>query len=469
MTKTASTFSEIDILFHPRAVAVIGASNKPSNQGRMFLQAINNPQFKGDIYAVHPYDTVAGYKTYRNVQEIPGPVDHLIVSVPAAASIDVIADCGRKGVRSAALFTSGFAEEGTDEGMALQIKLVEAARKSKVRLIGPNCMGFYCPETGLSFRHDLPMRAGPVAFVAQSGGVCMTGIFILDSKGLGISKAISYGNESDLGAPELLRYSAQDPETKAILLYVEGTRDGPEIVEALKFAASRKPVAVLKGGMTVGGMKAASSHTGAMAGSSEIWEAAARQAKAPMVPSMDELVDAAQAYVRLKKPSGPRIGLVTISGGFGVFATDILSKGGFEIPSFSAKTSEELTRLIKRPGTSVRNPVDMAATFFQLKKYPQLFTSLDSDPNIDMFVVLLAIEYTTYMEEEFLAWANIFADHLINAFKLMKKPLAVVFFQTTLNEKRIEIERHFIEAGFPVFPTVERCANALVRRMICVA
>jgi acetyl-CoA synthetase (ADP-forming) len=250
---------------------------------------------------------------------------------------------------------------------------------------------------------------------------------------------------------------------------VEGTRDGPEIVEALKFAANRKPVAVLKGGMTAGGMKAVSSHTGAMAGSSEIWEAAARQAKAPMVPSMDELVDAAQAYVYLKKPAGPRIGLITISGGFGVFATDILSKAGFEIPTFSAKTSEELTRLIKRPGTSVRNPVDMAATFFQLKKYPQLFTSLDSDPNIDLFVVLLAIEYTTYMEEEFLLWANIFADHLINAFKLMKKPLAVVFFQTTLNEKRIEIERRFIEAGFPVFPTVERCANALLRRMICAA
>ena len=469
MIKPTATFSDIDALFHPRAVAVVGASNKPNNQGRLFLQAMSNPNFKGEIFAVHPYDNVAGYKTFRSVAEIPHPVDHVIVSVPAAASIDVITDCGRKGVRSAALFTSGFAEEGTDEGKSLQQKLVEAARKGGVRLIGPNCMGFYCPKSGLSFRFDLPMREGPVALVAQSGGVCMTGIFILDSKGLGLSKAISYGNESDLGSPELIRYLAQDPDTKVILLYIEGTRNGAEFAEALKYAANRKPVAMLKGGLTLGGMKAVSSHTGAMAGSGEMWDAAARQAGVPMVPGMDELVDAAQAFVRLKKPAGPRVGLITISGGFGVFATDILAKAGFATPSFSKQVSDELTRLIKRPGTSINNPVDMATTFFHLKKYPQIFGALDSDPTIDMFIVLMAIEYTTYMEEDTWAWANVFAEHLINALKLMKKPVAVVFFQTTLNEKRIEIESHFTEAGFPVFPTVERCASALARRMMCVA
>jgi len=431
----------------------------------MFLEAMNNHKFKQNLYAVHPSGDVSGYKAFRSLTDIPGPVDHVIVSVPAVVSIDVIGDCGKKGVRSAALFTSGFAEEGTEEGKALQKKLVETARAGNVRLVGPNCMGFYCPRTGLSFRKDLPMKDGSIGYVAQSGGVCMTGIFIADSKGLGFSKAISYGNESDLGSAELLRYFAEDPETKTILIYIEGTPNGAVFLDALKYASSRKPVAMLKGGLTSSGMKAVSSHTGAMAGSSDVWEAMARQAGVPIVPSMDELFDTAQAFVRLKKPAGPRIGLITISGGFGVFATDVLNRSGFEMPLFNTQTTEVLTKLIKRAGTSVSNPIDMATTFFHLKKYPAIFGALDADKSVDMFVVLLAIEYLTYKEEDTLPFANIFADHLIKSFEKMSKPVAVVFFQTTLNEKRIEIERYFTNAGYPVFPTIERCADALVHRL----
>ena len=469
MIQVSSTFSSIDKLFHPRAVAVVGAGNKPGNQGRWFLKAMDNPNYKGELYAIHPRDDVKGYKSYRSLLEVPGPVDHAILSVPAAATINVVEDCGKKGVRSAALFTSGFAEEGTEEGRVLQAELVQTARKGGVRLIGPNCMGFHCPRTGLSFRQDHPLREGPLAFVTQSGGICMTAIFIGESKGLGFSKAISYGNESDLGAAELLHYLAEDPETGAILVYVEGTHDGAAFLEALKHASSRKPVVMLKGGITSVGTKAALSHTGAMAGSSEMWEAAARQAGVPMVPSMDELIDTAQAFVQIKKPAGRNVGLITISGGFGVFATDVLTKAGFSMPSFTKGTTKVLTRLIKQPGTSIKNPVDMASAFFHMKKYPKLFATLGADPAVDIFVVLVAVEYLTRKSEDIMSFANLFVSQLIAAFGHIPKPVAVVFFQTTMNEKRLELERYFIDAGYPVFPTVERCADAISRRLNCVA
>jgi len=457
--------TDIGVLFRPRAVAVVGASGKPGNQGRAFVEAMSNPRFKGDLYAVHPSSDLPGHKTYRRVSEIPGPVDHVIISVPAQAVTDVIKDCGKKGVRSAAIFSSGFAEEGTPEGKALQEELVKAARKANVRIIGPNCMGFYCPSTGLSFRQDHPMREGPLGFISQSGGVCMTGIFMADSKGLGFSKAVSYGNESDLGSAELLRYMADDDETRVILLYVEGVPDGAKFLKALKYASARKPVVMLKGGLTAGGTKAVSSHTGAMAGSGRMWEAAAAQANVPVVPSMDELIDSAQAFARLKKPGGNRVGLITISGGFGVFATDILCRAGLETPAFSPDTEDVLTRLVKRPGTSIKNPLDMAVTFFHMKKYPRLFGALDEDPGIDQFVVLLAVEYLTYLDEEVAPWANMFINQLLEAFGKMKKPVSIVFFQTTFHEKRIELEKMIHRAGFPVFPTVERCADAINRIM----
>lgn len=465
MAKSVNNTSDIGILFKPRSVAVIGAGNKPGNQGKMFLQALTNPKFKGELYAIHPHDKVEGYKSYPSVLDVPGPVDHVILSIPAEATIDVIGECGRKGVRSAALFTSGFAEEGHEQGRALQARLVAAVKKSEIRLIGPNCMGFYCPASGLSFRQDHPLREGPIGFVSQSGGICMTGIFIGETKRLGFSKAVSYGNESDLTSAELVQYLADDSETGVILVYIEGTMNGAALLKSLKYASGRKPVVMLKGGITGNGMKAVSSHTGAMAGSSEIWESASRQAGVQIVPSMDELFDAAQAFTRLRKPAGNRIGLITISGGFGVFATDILAKAGFELPQFGANTSETLTKLIKRPGTSISNPIDMASTFFQMKKYPAVFGALDADENVDMFVVLLAIEYLTYMDEEVQGWANVFISSLCNSFKLMKKPVSIVFFQTVLDTKRLELERMFYDAGFPVFPTVERCASALSRRM----
>jgi acyl-CoA synthetase (NDP forming) len=465
MKEPGAIFAEIDAIFHPRSVAVVGASDRPQGRGRMFLVAMDNGRFRGELYAIHPKERMQNYRTYPRVSDVPGPVDHVIVSVPARPTLEVIEDCGKKGVRSASLFTSGFAEEGDEKSCRLQQRLVSAAARAGVRLIGPNCMGLFCPESGLSFRADLPLLDGELGIVAQSGGICMTVIYMTHNKGMGVSKAVSYGNEGDMTAAEFLYYLAEDAPTRAILLYVEGCRDGASFLRALEYAAKRKPVVMLKGGTSADGVKAVSSHTGSMAGSSRIWEAVARQAGVPVVPDMDELVDGAQAFLRMKRPAGKRVALITISGGFGVFATDILARRGLQVSPFSRETEEVLGKLIKRAGTSVDNPLDMASTFHHFKKYPKVLGALDADPSVDMFVLLLATEYLTMRQKDAMAVADMVTGEIMAGFANVSKPVAVVFFQTTMDEKRMQLERRLIDAGYPVFPTVERCADALSRRL----
>ncbi len=465
MKRAGATHAEIDAIFHPRSVAVVGASDKPRGRGKMFITAMDNERFRGELYAIHPSERMEKYPTYTRVSEVPGPVDHAILAIPAGQTVEVIEDCGKKGVRSASLFTSGFAEEGDEQGRRLQQQLVSVAARAGVRLIGPNCMGLFCPQSGLSFRPDLPLLEGGLGIVAQSGGICMTTVFMAHNTGMGVSKAISYGNEADMTAAEFLRYLADDPATRVILLYVEGARDGADFLHALDHAAARKPVVMLKGGTSDQGVKAVCSHTGSLAGSNRIWQAVARQSGVPVVPSMDELLDSAQIFERMKRPAGNRAAVVTISGGFGVFATDILAGRGLQMSDFSPSTVEVLDKLIKRAGTSIENPLDMASTFHHFKKYPAVLGALDADPEVDLFVLLLATEYVTTRQQGAMAIAEMVTGEILAGFARVTKPVAVVFFRTTLDEERLALERKLLDAGYPVFPTVERCADALSRRL----
>lgn len=465
MSNISNDFESIDRLFHPRAVAVVGVSDRPGNQGRFLIDSMTACGFKGKLYAINPREKVGKWESYFKVSEIPGPVDHLIISVPATAVAEVIADAGKKGVRSASMFSSGFSESGTEEGRKLQEDLAKTGRDSGVRLIGPNCMGFYCPSTGLSFRPDLPMLDGQAGFISQSGGVCITAIFMGSDRGVGFSKAVSYGNETDLGAPEFLNYFAEDPQTKVILLYIEGTSRGKPLFDALKRASSKKPVFVLKGGSTATGLRAVSSHTGALAGEGNIWEKAIQQAGGIIVNDLDELIDAAQASLMLSKPDGKRVGLLSVSGGFGVFATDLIERAGFEMPEFTEDTRSALFKLIWRPGTSVKNPLDMASSFFQPKKYPSLMKTLTADPGIDLFVTLLAMDYLTFRDKSGEQWAVALTQLFLDACKEMKKPNAFVFFQTGMNETRLKLEQMIVKARYPVYPNVERAMLAIDRMM----
>jgi acyl-CoA synthetase (NDP forming) len=461
-----SLYEELDRIFHPRAMAAVGVSDSMENMGMGFLLGYQKAGFKGKLYAVNPKKKFERFETYPSLLDIPGPVDFVKVSVPAAKVPPVIEDCARKGVRAVTIFSSGFRESGTAAGEALEQESVRAAKQGGVRVIGPNCMGIYCPESGMSIRADMPILPdGRIGLISQSGGISISVIMAAAERGIAFGKGVSYGNESDLGPPEFLHYLARDPRIKVICLYIEGTRRPDELKAALTDAAARKPVIVLKGGTTGVGNRAVSSHTGAMAGAGEIWDALIRQAGAMPATDIDSMLDLAVLHSLSAPPRGRRVCLLSVSGGFGVFATDQIIRAGFEMPELGAETRQALSKNFDAPGTSTRNPVDLAAKFFQPQHFQELFGALNAEPNIDAFIVIVAIEYLCFVGSKAAEWSGFMVKALQGGLKLLQKPVYVVSFHTALDELRLQHERSFLAEGLPVFPDMNRCLAAVNRAM----
>ncbi|MCP4755878.1 MAG: hypothetical protein GY866_33880 [Proteobacteria bacterium] len=454
-------FKKTDLLFHPRSVAVVGESSRGAI-GPGFLLAHRKQGFPGKLYAINPKGQVEDFETYASLRDVPGPVDHVVVSVPARVLPSIIEDCVAKGVRSAAMFTSGFREWDGEEGMAREAEIVEIARRNGLRLIGPNCMGFYCPDTGLSYRRDMPtLKNGRISIVSQSGGLAQTPVYAAADKGIAFGKSISYGNECDFGAVDSLLYLAEDPDTEIICVYIEGTRDGDALRRALGVAAKAKPVLVLKGGKTASGSRAVQSHTGAMAGSNIVWKSMCEQTGAVMVEDVDEMLDTAKMLLLAPRPKGRRLVLLSVSGGLGVMFTDLFTMDGFEVPSFGEKTQTDLRQWIDIPGTSIQNPLDMASSFFIIDDHQPLFERLDRDENVDIVGMVLAMEYLGASGENSSEIGNHVLGKLTSAFEAVRKPLVVVFPETINAKVRLDLEKKIIQAGYPVFPSVARCTRAM--------
>jgi acyl-CoA synthetase (NDP forming) len=455
-------FKKIDQLFNPRAIAVIGESSKGMG-GPGFLLAHIKQGFSGKLYAINPRGQIRDYETYPTLLDVPGPVDHVIIAVPAKIVPDIIEQCVAKGVRSAAMFTSGFREWEGEAGAAKEAEIVEIAKKGGLRIIGPNCMGFFCPKSGLSYRADMPrdIKDGKISIASQSGGVAMTPVFAAADKGIGFAKSISYGNECDFGAVDSLLYLAEDPDTHVICTYLEGAKDGNALRNALGVAAKAKPVLVLKGGKTDSGTRAVLSHTGALAGSNISWEAICRQTGAIMVDTIEEMLDTAKLLLFSPVPKGRKMVLISVSGGLGVMFTDLFSMNGFEVPRFSEEVRKDLIQWIDVPGTSIRNPLDMASSFFVLDNHKPMFSRLDQEAGIDIVAVVMAMEYMGVAGSMASEISNHILGVLTKAFEDVKKPIVIVFPETIRAKVRLDLERKITEAGYPVFPSVERCSRAL--------
>ena len=254
-------FTKLDPLFNPRGVAVIGASNDPSKFGSMFLNALVSTGFP-HVYPVNPKETdVSGLKSFKSVQDIPEPVDYGLVSVPISRILDVIRDCGRKSVKGVAIFTAGFSESIKNEGITLEQEMVNTAKEYGVRLIGPNCVGIYCPSSKLAFFPGLSTEEGNIAFISQSGGHAEELARQASKWGLTFSKIVSYGNGSDLDSTDFLEYLGDDPDTEIVAIYLEGVKDGQRFIRTLRHVAQSKPVVIWKGGYSDNGARAAASHT----------------------------------------------------------------------------------------------------------------------------------------------------------------------------------------------------------------
>ncbi|UCD85254.1 MAG: CoA-binding protein, partial [Deltaproteobacteria bacterium] len=314
---------ELEHAFHPRSVAVVGASDLPFSAGYFYLRHLLDYGYRGQIYPVNPNQRQAsGLKTYPRLSDVPGTVDYVICCLPASKVLDLLTQCPQKEVKVVHFFTGRLSETGYEGAAELEEKILREARKLGIRLIGPNCMGIYCPKEGLSFGYDFPAEPGSVGVVFQSGGAATEFVRYASLRGVRFSKVISYGNALDLTETDFLQYLSKDPETEVIVSYIEGVKDGKRFLSALREAASAKPVIVLKAGRGVAGTRAVASHTASLAGSLRIWEGVMNQAGAVQANTLEEGIDLAVSFCFLPPFSGRRVGIVGGGGGKSVLSAD---------------------------------------------------------------------------------------------------------------------------------------------------
>jgi acyl-CoA synthetase (NDP forming) len=418
-------------LFYPKTVAFVGAS--PNVAGPMwgangFIDGYVKLNFQGKIFPVHPKaDSIMGFKSYKRIQDIPDELDLVIFAVPYKAVLPVMQDCAEKGVKFAHIFTAGFSETGRAENTALEQELLRIAREGGVRIVGPNCMGLYCPEGGITWSNEFPSTPGQVGFVSQSGQ--LAGHFVGEGQlaGLRYSKVVSFGNASDLKAHEFFNYLAEDEKTTIIGSYLEGLKDGREFFEFAKSVTRKKPLVVWKGGQTEGGGRATMSHTGSIAGSPKIWKALCRQAGVISVNSMEELVGTISALQRVPLPTGTRVAVLGGAGGGSVTMTDAAEHAGLQVPHLSEKTINTLEKFVPISGSSVKNPLDIMGALFGMDESMnmiRLFELLRDDPHID------ALVYSQMVEMFSRRGGRMFLDMIMNmtvkGAKKLEKPMFLV-------------------------------------------
>ena len=350
---------EFNYIFYPMTVAVIGASDSDG-----FSQALIGTKLRDSLFLVNPkYRELYGKKCYASILDIECDIEYVVIAVPALLVPKVLAECIEKGVKAVHVFTAGFSETGLEDRKVLEDEVQNIAR-GKVNLIGPNCMGICCPKSGLAFVPGVSVKEGSVGVISQSGTFAEQFLSIGGLRNVRFSKVISYGNAIDLDCPDFFEYLAHDSETQVIALYLEGTRKGNRLRATMTEAAKLKPVLALKGGVTEHGRRAASSHTGSLAGSPEIWSSLFRQVGAVQVHDFDELLDTSLALSCVPLPSGKGTAIITNSGGFSVLETDICVEAGLEVPQFTKETLAKLREMVPLAGTSINNPLDAWPIFY---------------------------------------------------------------------------------------------------------
>lgn len=425
--------------------------------------------YQGRIYPVNPRASeVMGLKVYPSVGDIPEPVDYVIFNIPARLTPQIMADCAAKGVKAVHVFTAGFSETGKEEGRRLEEELSSIAREGGIRVIGPNCMGIYYPKEGLTFFPTFSKEAGSVAFVTQSGAGAVRLVNLANERGIRFSKVISYGNGCDLDGTDFLDYLADDEETEVIACYIEGVRDGRAFFEVVKKCMKRKPVVILKAGVTEGGAAAAASHTAALAGSQWVWEAFFRQTGAISVESLEEIIDVVLALMHFPCPRGPRVGIVCRGGGFGVIGTDSCEKVGLAVPSFTEETRSQLEKVLPEAGASVRNPVETALGLAGASQfYQEGLRMVGADPQVDFILIHIGVDVYGGVGLSSLAeQLEQTMDILIETVKTMTKPVVVVLYPGARPDALAAVaqaQQRCLEARLPVYPTIEAAAKAVSR------
>jgi acetyltransferase len=458
---------EFEPIFYPKSIAVVGVSATSIKAGSLWVSDLRSAGFPGPVYPVGSSDgRIGDLEILPSIRLIPGDVDYVIVAVPRQSALELLDDCAAKNVKAVHFFTAGFSEMDTQQGRKLEEQMLEKARQGDVRIIGPNCIGVYCPEHKIPFLMGILGEGGSVGFISQSGGIAAKLVTIGIARHINYSKGVSFGNGIDLDASDFLQYLAADPKTKVIGAYLEGTRDGTRLFKTMRKVAKAKPSIVWKGGRTEAGAQAALSHTGSLASSAAIWSAMLKQAGAIEVHSLEELTDTLLIFQQFEHGRGSRAaiigGLADGGGGNSVAAADACMENGLKVPALSSEIKQRLTELLGEVGGILCNPVDVSQA--QFRGLPTLFRAIDlivRDTISDVVLVqedieiLLPIYSRKGLEE--------INEFIIELGRRQNKPIVIVLPPGSVEAERLEIEQRLLAASIPVFYSMERAAKAICR------
>jgi acyl-CoA synthetase (NDP forming) len=447
-----SSIKQLERIFNPRSVAVVGASASPDKVGYMCVDNLLELGYKGKVYPVNPgLAQLFGLKAYPSLSAIPGEVDLAMVVIPAELSLSAVEECAAEGVKGVILVSGGFKEVGTKIGARLQFKLKTIADRVGIKIIGPNTLGFINPRAKLnaSFQYTLSLsQAGNVGVAAQSGGATIYTVHALTNQNVGISKAVGLGNRCNLDFDEVVGYFGQDKDTEVIALYIEGLEEPRKLINVARKVVRRKPIIVYKSGRGEGVASSTFSHTGALAGNYQYYKAAFKQAGMIIVDSITELVDTAKALAFQPAAGGNRVALFSVQAGPAIIMADKCHDLGLQLAQFSPTTQRKLKRLSSSLN-AVSNPVDVAWTSDNFDACRQMLKAVLADANVDAIVVA-AVFYSTNME---------LMRAVVDVAKEAKKPI-VVCLDSPRGMAYAEINT-LETVGVPVFPLPERAVSAM--------
>ncbi len=437
-------------LFEPHSIAVFGASEKADGVGTNILNNLIKSGFSGEIYPINPkYQEIHGLRCYKSIEELDNPVDLAVVAAPTSSVISIIHQCGANGVNSMIIQTAGFGECG-DRGKRLEKTLMETARHHGIHVLGPNCLGLMRPDIGLDATFlNTPAPKGKLALVSQSGALCTAIMDWARPHKMGFSTVVSLGNACDIDFGDILDYLAVDSKTDAILLYVEGIHDSRSFMSGLRIAANSKPVIVLKVGRHQKAVEAASTHTGAMFGSDQIFDAALERAGAVRAMTFGQLFAAAEILSTNRRVNGNNLAIVTNGGGPGILATDRAIDLGVKLPSLQPETIATLDKELP-PFWSHNNPVDILGDA-PPERYGKALTAVLEDKNVDGVLTLLSPQAMSKPDQA--------AAEVINAWKKKKKKKPVL--SCWMGDSQVHKAREAFSASrLPTFLTPERAIEA---------
>jgi acyl-CoA synthetase (NDP forming) len=457
--------SDLRGFFYPKSIAIFGVSTGAYRFGGLsFLNKLIECRYPGRLYPIHPKaEAIQGLKAYPDLVSLPEMPDLAMVCIGAQAVPAILEACGRRGVRFIHILSSGFRETETEQGQEIEDQIRSIASEKGLLVLGPNCMGPYCPSSSLTPWGAIPGISGPIGVISQSGNMTQRLTETLCSLGLGVDKAVSFGNGTVLDGSDFLEYLAGEDRIDVIAMYLEGIRDGRRFFDLAREVNRHKPLILWKGGESEAGSRTAASHTGSLSGQEKIWEAFFRQTGVTRVRSMNEWVDALLAFSFLSPPGGKGVFLIGGGGGNSVTQSDACLRAGLEVPQLSEGTMETLRRTVPSAGSIAGNPLDMFRTFQDAAYLGEVLDLAYQDPLVAMVIVDRIIPRKAFHLPDLADSTPAVIEFLES--RRDRKPTVFTVDSEGADPDLViagaAMRSRFCKAGIPAYPSLQRAAQAL--------